>query len=81
MGGRDVILAILYLGATKEYVRYLGTTLNNQRRIHDEIKSRLNYGNEMLPFGLKYVVFPFAVSEYINVLKYTEKRLSTLFWT
>jgi len=39
--------------------KYLRTKVTNQNCIPEEIKSRLNMGECLLPFTSEYVVFPF----------------------
>jgi hypothetical protein len=41
--------------------KYLGTTLTDQNCTHEEIKSRLNSGERLLPFGSESFVLPPAV--------------------
>jgi hypothetical protein len=41
--------------------RYLGITVMNQNCTHEEIKTRLNSVNVLIPFGLESFVFLFAV--------------------
>jgi hypothetical protein len=43
--------------------KYLGMTLTDQNCIHEEIKSRLNSGNSLLPFGSDYFAILLAVQE------------------
>jgi hypothetical protein len=46
-----------------QQVKYLGTVLKNKKCTHEELESRLKFGNNC-SFGPEYFIFTFAFQKY-----------------